>query len=231
MSSYLSLIPEDKNSKSNTKPIISNNQLKYLNKFCISSKTQEKSMKIPSFIKNSHFNQKYTIPNKEFPCQKNYTNPSNPFLPQIIINYAPFNQLSDNNMNDVINTSYEDNSSFFTNTNNTNFTTRKKINQYNFYSSNQKLGRGSIEKESSKNKFFDTVIKKLEYDEQNYYSVVKGKDFVNGLNLDSLKIIQENLKNKLFDMGKGSDFIDFETLPHEIHVNNLNIQKKIHIYI
>ena len=226
MSSYLSLIPEDKNSKSNTKPIISNNQLKYLNKFCISSKTQEKSMKIPSFIKNSHFNQKYTIPNKEFPCQKNYTNPSNPFLPQIIINYAPFNQLSDNNMNDVINTSYEDNSSFFTNTNNTNFTTRKKINQYNFYSSNQKLGRGSIEKESSKNKFFDTVIKKLEYDEQNYYSVVKGKDFVNGLNLDSLKIIQENLKNKLFDMGKGSDFIDFETLPHEIPVNNLNIQKK-----
>ena len=56
------------------------------------------------------------------------------------------------------------------------------------------------------------------------HSLIFGKDMVDVLEGDSLNLIQLNLQNKIFDMGKEADFLEFETSPLEI--SRLNLRKK-----
>ena len=57
-------------------------------------------------------------------------------------------------------------------------------------------------------------------------SFICGKDFIEVLESDSLNIIEKNLQNKIYDMGKRAEFLEFEIGPLEVSINRLNIRKK-----
>ena len=59
-------------------------------------------------------------------------------------------------------------------------------------------------------------------------SVTSGKDFVEVLEGDSLNQIEKNLQNKIYDMGRESDFLEFEMGPLEVSINRLNLPKEKH---
>ena len=49
-----------------------------------------------------------------------------------------------------------------------------------------------------------------------------GKEFVGSLGGDSLNIIQKNLQNKILDMGKKPDFLEFEVGPLDLSINKFH---------
>ena len=57
-------------------------------------------------------------------------------------------------------------------------------------------------------------------------SELSGKNFVDVLEGDSLNLIEKKLQNKILDMGKGAEFLEFEIGPLEISMNKLNMTKK-----
>ena len=59
-------------------------------------------------------------------------------------------------------------------------------------------------------------------------SLIYGKNFIEVLEGDSLNIIEKKLQNKIYDMGKRAEFLEFEIGPLEVSINRLNIRKKKH---
>jgi hypothetical protein len=57
-------------------------------------------------------------------------------------------------------------------------------------------------------------------------SLIYEKDFIEVLESDSLNIIEKKLQNKIYDMGKRAEFLEFEIGPLEVSINRLNIRKK-----
>ena len=59
-------------------------------------------------------------------------------------------------------------------------------------------------------------------------SLICGKGFIEVLEGDSLNLIEKKLQNKIYDMGKRAEFLEFEIGPLEVSINRLNIRKKKH---
>ena len=59
-------------------------------------------------------------------------------------------------------------------------------------------------------------------------SFICGKDFIEVLEGDSLNLIEKKLQNKIYDMGKEAEFLEFEIGPLEVSINRLNLRKKRH---
>jgi len=59
-------------------------------------------------------------------------------------------------------------------------------------------------------------------------SLICGKNFIEVLEGDSLNLIEKKLQNKIYDMGKRAEFLEFEIGPLEVSINRLNLRKKQH---
>ena len=108
------------------------------------------------------------------------------------------------------NKSLLDISTKFNQNNNRSFHNKRKLNQ-------------------SKNNFLKLINKDNKNDifNDSSYSLMGKKDFVEVINVDSLNLIEKNLQNKIYDMGKEAEFLEFEINPLEITISKLNIKNKM----
>ena len=58
------------------------------------------------------------------------------------------------------------------------------------------------------------------------YSLLYNNNFFEVYEGDTLDIVQKNLRNKILDMGKEAEFMEFEIGPLDISINKFNIKKK-----
>ena len=58
------------------------------------------------------------------------------------------------------------------------------------------------------------------------YSAITKNNFVENLEEESLNLIEKNIQNRLLNMGKEAEFLEFEITPLEMSINRLNLKKK-----
>ena len=83
----------------------------------------------------------------------------------------------------------------------------------------------------TKNNFLKLITKTnegnyiREYDNSKY-SLLYNKNFLDVYEGETLDIVQRNLRNKILDMGKEAEFMEFEIGPLDISINRFNLKKK-----
>ena len=176
-------------------------QLDLQNKSELNIKTK-KSLKKSILKTKKSFNKKHHFLNLETNFKNEKLNQSNEY-PKSSLNIK--NQLANKSFQNEKNSFY--NKSVLAVNNNKSFHNKGKLNQ-------TKINFLKLINPNNINKVYNNTDSSL-------------KDFVHILELDSLNLIEKNLQNKILDMGKEPDFLEFETRPLELSINNgLNLRKK-----